>query len=315
MDELKAYQLMLTIRLFEQTIERLFLEGRIMGTAHTSIGQEAVATGAAAALGPRDAMTSTHRGHGHFIARGADPARVMAEMFGRDTGYSHGYGGSQMMMAPEIGFYGANGITAGSMALAAGLALEAQMHKTGRVVLSIIGDGASNEGMFHEALNLAALWKLPVVYLVENNLYAMSTPVAVGLANPCLADRAVAYGIPGKRLDGNDFYAVRDGVKAALDYARAGKGPMLLECMTYRLTGHSKGDPRVYRTREEEAEAATRDPIPRMEKALKAAGLVPAGETFAQYRAQAQKTIDAAIAFAESSPESDATRYREGIFA
>jgi TPP-dependent pyruvate/acetoin dehydrogenase alpha subunit len=305
---------MLTIRLFEQTIERLFLEGRIMGTAHTSIGQEAVATGVAAALEPRDAMTSTHRGHGHFIARGADPARVMAEMFGRDTGYSHGYGGSQMMMAPGIGFYGANGITAGSMAFAAGLALEAQTHKTGRVVLSIIGDGASNEGMFHEALNLATLWKLPVVYLVENNLYAMSTPVAVGLANQRIADRAAAYGIPGKRLDGNDFYAVRDGVKAALDYARAGNGPMLLECMTYRLTGHSKGDPRVYRTREEEAEAATRDPIPRMEAALKAAGLAAEG-TFEECRKKAQEVIAAAIVFAENSPPADAKRYREGIFA
>ena len=314
MDILEVYTTMLTIRLFEQTIEKFFLEGRIMGTAHTCIGQEAVAVGVAAGLRPEDAMTTTHRGHGHMIARVADPKRVMAELFGRDTGYSHGYGGSQMMMAPELGFYGANGITAGSMAFAAGLALEAQVNKRKRVVLCILGDGASNEGMFHEAINLAALWKLPVVYLVENNGYAMSTPVAQGLANTRVADRAAAYGIPGRRVDGNDYAVVRDAVSRAVEAARLGAGPSLLECMTYRLTGHSKGDPRVYRTREEEAQAAKNDPILRLENRLRAEATVT-DAMLEQCRTAARETIDACVAFAEASPAADARRFRSRLFA
>ena len=314
MDTLRAYELMLTIRFFEEAIERLFLEGRIMGTAHTCIGQEAVAVGVAAALEPRDAMTTTHRGHGHFLARGADAGRAMAELFGRETGYSHGRGGSQMMMDPSIGFFGANGITGGSIPFASGIALDAQIRGSGRVTACFFGDGASNQGVFHETLNLAALWKLPVLYIVENNGYAMSTATARGLANPRIADRAVAYGIPGVRVDGNDFFAVRDAVAALAADMRKGGGPALLECLTYRLSGHSRGDPRVYRTREEEAEARARDPILRMEKALKQDPLID-DETLASHRQIAQTRIDEAIRFAEASPLPDPAALANSLFA
>ncbi|MBO4286718.1 MAG: dehydrogenase E1 component subunit alpha/beta [Kiritimatiellae bacterium] len=295
MERLEAYTRMLTIRLFEEAVERLFLEGRIMGTAHTCIGQEAVAVGVAAALGPQDAMTSTHRGHGHLIARGGEPGRVMAELFGRETGYSHGRGGSQMMIVPELGFYGANGITAGSTAFAAGLALEAKLHGTGRAVVCILGDGASNQGIFYESLNLAALWKLPVVYLIENNGYAMSTATERGLADTAVADRAKAFNLPGRQVDGNDPFAVRDALRLCLERARSGEGPCILECLTYRLSGHSRGDPRVYRSREEESAAWKRDPVTRICEGL-------TEKQIAEGRTAAEKAIADAVTFAESSP-------------
>jgi len=302
------------IRLFEEAIERLFLEGRIMGTAHTCIGQEAVAVGTAAALETRDAMTTTHRGHGHFLARGADPKRVMAELFGRETGYSRGRGGSQMMMDPSIGFFGANGITGGSIPFATGVALDAKLRDTGRVTVCFFGDGASNQGVFHETLNLAALWKLPVLFVVENNGYAMSTPTARGLANPHIADRASAYGITGVSVDGNDFFAVRDCVAQHAAVCRAGQGPVLLECVTYRLSGHSRGDPRVYRSREEEAAAWENDPILRLETRLKADGTLT-DATAKTLREKAQACVDDAIRFAESSPLSDPASLQEDLFA
>jgi pyruvate dehydrogenase E1 component alpha subunit len=295
---------MLIIRFFEEAIERLFLEGRIMGTAHTCIGQEAVAVGTAAALKPCDAMTTTHRGHGHFLARGADAGRAMAELFGRETGYSRGRGGSQMMMDTAIGFFGANGITGGSIPFATGVALDAKLKGSERVTVCFFGDGASNQGVFHESVNIAALWKLPILYVVENNGYAMSTPTARGLANPRIADRAAAYGIPGVSVDGNDFFAVRDSVAALAADLRAGKGPALLECATYRLSGHSRGDPRVYRTREEEADAWKNDPILRLEKQLQLSA-----ETIATHRQQALAIIEEAIRFAESSLLPDFSTY------
>ena len=314
METFRAYELMLTIRFFEEAIERLFLEGRVMGTAHTCIGQEAVAVGVAAALEPCDAMTTTHRGHGHFLARGADPGRAMAELFGRETGYSHGRGGSQMMMDPSIGFYGANGITGGSIPFAAGLALDAQIRGSRRVTVCFFGDGASNQGVFHETLNIAALWKLPVLYIVENNGYAMSTATSRGLANACIADRAVAYGIPGVRVDGNDFFAVRDAVAALATDMRAGGGPALLECLTYRMSGHSRGDPRVYRTREEEAEARKNDPILRLENELKKDTAVN-DDVLAVHRQVAQARIEEAIRFAETSPLPDPASLATSLFA
>jgi pyruvate dehydrogenase E1 component alpha subunit len=314
MDTIRAYELMLTIRFFEEAIERLFLEGRIMGTAHTCIGQEAVAVGVAAALGPEDAMTTTHRGHGHFLARGADAGRALAELFGRETGYSRGRGGSQMMMDPAIGFYGANGITGGSIPFATGLALDAQMRRSARVTACLFGDGASNQGTFHESLNLAALWRLPVLYVVENNGYAMSTSTARGLADPRVADRAAAYGMPGATVDGNDFFAVRDTVAAFAEAARAGKGPALIECATYRLSGHSRGDPRVYRTREEEAEAWKRDPILRLEQRLKADGAL-CDDAITERRRAVLARIEEAIRFCETSPLPDPASLRDDLFA
>jgi pyruvate dehydrogenase E1 component alpha subunit len=314
MQTLQAYSLMLTIRFFEEAIERLFLEGRIMGTAHTCIGQEAVAVGVAAALEPRDAMTTTHRGHGHFLARGADAGRAMAELFGRATGYSRGRGGSQMMMDPAIGFYGANGITGGSIPFATGLALDAHLSGSGRVTVCFFGDGASNQGVFHESLNIAALWKLPALYIVENNGYAMSTATARGLADPHVVDRAAAYGMRGERVDGNDYFAVREAAATLASEARGGKGPALLECVTYRLSGHSRGDPRVYRSREEEAAAWKRDPILRLEARLKSEGLLT-DEAIAAHRLDAKTRIDAAVRFAEDSPLPDPATLRNDLIA
>lgn len=314
MNEWDCYARMVLIRHFEEAVERLFAEGRIMGTAHVCIGQEAIAVGMAAALAPGDALTSTHRGHGHFLAVGADPGRMMAEMFGKETGYARGRGGSQMMSDLTLGFYGANGITAGSMAFACGLALEAQMHQTGRVVVCIIGDGASSQGMFHESLNLAALWRLPLVVLCENNCYAMSTPLALGLANTRLADRGAAYGIPASVIDGNILEEVRTGVVAALERARSGNGPSLVECHTYRLAGHSKGDPRTYRAQAEEAEAWRHEPIVLLEESLRQR-YDNAAARFADCHTQAERTIAEAIRFAETSPDPDPATVTDGVFA
>ena len=314
MDLLTCYERMLTIRFFEEAVERLFHEGRIVGTAHTCIGQEAVAVGAAAALQQQDAVTSTHRGHGHFLALGADPGRLMAELFGRATGYSRGRGGSQMMMDVIRGFYGGNGITGSGLPFAAGLALDSQLRGTGRVVVCFFGDGASNQGVFHETLNLAALWKLPVVFLCENNGYAMSTSVTRGLARPRVADRASAYEIPSAHADGNDLPAVQQAVAQALQHARDGKGPVLLECRTYRLSGHSRGDKREYRHADEETEAWQREPIRRLEAVLQSQNLLDESSRTARHAAAKQR-VEAAIQFAEESPLPETKDVAEGVYA
>ena len=291
---LQAYRKMLLIRRFEETVEKLFSEGRIVGTAHTCIGQEAIAVGVASALLPQDALTSTHRGHGHFLARGADPRRLLAELFGRQHGYSRGRGGSQMMMSPELGFYGTNGITGASVAFAAGLALNAKLTGKDRVVAAFFGDGASNQGIVHETLNLAALWKLPLIAICETNGYAMSTPTITGVSTGSVAKRAEGYGIPGLSIDGNDFELVHDSVSSLAARARGGEGPSLLECRTYRLSGHSRGDPRVYRTREEEREAWTCEPLTRLSAKIDdKAGLNEAARNV-------EEEIAASIAFAET---------------
>jgi pyruvate dehydrogenase E1 component alpha subunit len=309
-----CYGRMVLIRRFEEAVERLFSEGRITGTAHVCIGQEAIAVGMAAAMQPNDAFTSTHRGHGHFLAMGGDPGRMMAEMFGKATGYAYGRAGSQMMSDLSLGFYGANGITAGSMGLACGLALQAQYHNTGRVVVCTIGDGASNEGMFHESLNLAALWHLPLVVVCENNGYAMSTPLSVGLANQSMAARAAAYGITGTAVDGNSLSAVRDAVSLALTQARSGKGLQLVECHTYRLSGHSKGDKREYRSPAEEAAAWENEPLARLAAELEKQYPDAPGR-IAQLNQQAAETIAAAIEFAVSSPDPDPSTVCDDLFA
>lgn len=314
MDFLVCHERMLTIRLFEEAVEKLFLEGRIGGTAHTCIGQEAVAVGVAAAINPGDALTSTHRGHGHFLACGADPGRLMAELFGRVDGYSRGRGGSQMMMDTALGFYGANGITGGSIPFANGLALDARLRGLDRIVACLFGDGASNQGVFHETLNLAALWKLPVLFICENNGYAMSTAACAGLANPRVIDRAKAYGILGVPVDGNDLLAVRQVVSEAAAYARSGAGPVLIECRTYRLSGHSRGDKREYRTRAEETKAWACEPIARFESFLTEAGLADTA-ALADRRVEAAARVAAAIRFAEASPHPDPAGVAGGVYA
>lgn len=311
---LEQYRTMLLIRFFEETIEKLFSEGLVRGTTHPSSGQEAVAVGTCSALGPEDYLTSTHRGHGHFLARGADPGRMMAELFGKATGYSRGRGGSQLMADYSLGFLGANGITGGNIPTATGAAFSAKYLKQRRVAACFFGDGAANQGTFHESLNLAGLWKLPVIYVCENNQYAMSTPASQATPVGSFAERAAGYAMPGIVVDGNNLAAVESAVAEARERALGGGGPTLLECRTYRLSGHSRGDPRRYRTRDEEAAARTRDPIERLRAALAAEGaLDETGD--AALRQAARTIVDAAVKFAEESPVPDPRTLTEGVFA
>jgi TPP-dependent pyruvate/acetoin dehydrogenase alpha subunit/pyruvate/2-oxoglutarate/acetoin dehydrogenase E1 component len=264
----ELYRTMLRIRAFEERVLALFGHGELRGTTHVCLGQEAVAAGACAALGEEDYVTSTHRGHGHMIARGASMERMMAELFGRAAGYSRGAGGSQHMAAAEVGFLGSNGITGGGLPLAAGAGLSQQLRKTRGIVLAFLGDGASAQGTFHESVNLATIWRLPVVYLAENNQYAMGTPVSATCPDGDVARRAAGYGIPGVRVDGNDPVAVCEAVEAARERALREEGPTLIEAVTYRATGHSRSDRREY-VPDGEAEAwAGRDPLARLRTAL-----------------------------------------------
>ncbi|MFA4029841.1 MAG: hypothetical protein GDYSWBUE_001150 [Candidatus Fervidibacterota bacterium] len=314
-DELLSYlRKMWLIRFFEMALDELFGKGLIMGTSHFCAGQEAVAVGACAALRPDDAVTSNHRGHGHFIAKGGDPKRIMAEIFGRGTGYVGGRGGSQHMACFEIGFVGSNGITGGGIPIATGVALAFKLRGLDRVALCFFGDGAANTGYFHESLNMASIWKLPVIYLCENNLYAMSTPFDYAFPVEDVAARAAAYGIPSRIVDGNDVLAVRDAVKEAADRARSGYGPMLIEAKTYRYYGHSKSDYREYRTRDEELDWQRRDPIVRFERFLLSNGIA-ASEEIDEIRRSARAEIDEAVAFAEASPEPDERFVTYGVFA
>jgi 2-oxoisovalerate dehydrogenase E1 component len=272
------YRRMLLIRAFEERVDALFAQGELKGTSHLSCGQEASAMGAVAALRPDDLVTSNHRGHGHFIAKGGDPMRIMAELFGKEPGYSQGWGGTQHMACFEIGFLGSNGITGGGVPIATGAALAARLRQTGQVVLAFFGDGGINQGTVHEALNMGAVWSLPVVYLCENNLYAMSTPIRETCRLEDLGDRAGTYGMPGVVVDGNDYFAVREAAEQAAERARNAGGPTLIEAKTYRFLGHSRGDLRVYRSKEEEEGWRARDPLPRMRDRLIADGHLTEGD-------------------------------------
>ena len=305
---------MLAIRLFEETIEDLFTSGAVKGTTHPSSGQEAVAVGVCNALQPGDYVTSTHRGHGHFLARGADPNRVMAELFGKATGYSRGRGGSQFMADFDLGFVGGNGITGGSLPTATGLALSSKLRGTGKIAACFFGDGATNQGTFHESLNMAGLWNLPVLFICENNAYAMSLHVSKSVPIEHIADRAASYGFPGVVVDGNDVEAVEQATAAAAERARALEGPTLIECKTYRFSGHSRGDRRVYRTREEEADWAGRDPIVRLEQKLLSSALANA-EDIARMREEAERVVSEAVRFAEESPYPEVDSLLEGVIA
>jgi len=245
---------------------------------HLSIGQEAAAVGSCMELSDADLITSTHRGHGHCIAKGADPARMFAEFFGKQSGYCKGRGGSMHMADVSKGNLGANGIVGGGIPIAVGAALALKKQKSGNVVLCFFGDGANNEGAFHEALNMASVWKLPVVFICENNLYGMSTSTEKSTAVPNIADRASAYAMPGVITDGNDFADVAEAVSAAIARARAGEGPSLIEHKTYRIKGHSKSDRNRYRTKDEIKSWQEKDPIGRFEAELLAFDLITQDE-------------------------------------
>lgn len=293
---------MFLIRKFEEAAEASYMRGLVHGTMHLSIGQEAVAVGACLGLTESDKITSTHRGHGHCIAKGADVGRMFAEFFGKETGYCRGRGGSMHIADPAKGNLGANGIVGGGLPIAVGSALSARRLGTGAVTVCFFGDGANNEGAFHEALNMAAIWKLPVVFLCENNRYGMSTSTERSTAVPRVALRAAAYAMPGVTVDGNDISAVAEAVDAATARGRAGEGPSLVECLTYRWRGHSKSDRNRYRSREEIEAWMARDPIPRFAALLVAHGIMSEDEVRAA-EAEAERVIEAGLEFARASPD------------
>jgi pyruvate dehydrogenase E1 component alpha subunit len=299
---LGALKRMHLIRRFEEAAEESYMRGLIHGTMHLSIGQEASAVGICLPLTREDQITSTHRGHGHCIAKGADVSRMFAEFFGKTTGYCGGRGGSMHIADVSTGNLGANGIVGGGIPIAVGAALTAKRLRTGKVAVSFFGDGANNEGAFHEALNMASVWKLPVVFVCENNGYGMSTSTERSTAVPNIADRAAAYAMPGVIVDGNDLSAVAQASHEAVERARRGEGPSLIECKTYRHRGHSKSDRNRYRTKDEIDDwMANRDPIARFEAQLAELGIAGAAEIEA-VREAVRAEIDAGIEFAKASP-------------
>ncbi len=302
---------MLLIRTFEEKAEELFSLGRVHGTMHLSIGQEATAVGAATALRRGDYLLNTHRGHGHCLAWfDTNPDLMMAEFMGKETGYCRGRGGSMHIANVDANNLGANGIVAGGVPIAIGVGLSIKMRKTDQVCMVVFGDGGANEGAVHESLNMASIWNLPVIYLVENNQYAMSMPFTRAFNIPEISQRAAAYNIHGVTVDGNDLAAVYVAVRDAAERARAGEGPTLIEAVTYRWRGHSKSDKQAYRTRDEVKEWQAQDPIRRFAHVL--------GLTDAQLdalRQQAAERIEAAVAFAEASPEPEVSRITEGVYA
>ncbi|MEN3358249.1 MAG: acetoin:2,6-dichlorophenolindophenol oxidoreductase subunit alpha [Mycobacteriales bacterium] len=292
------------IRLFEETVDELFARGLMHGTMHLSIGQEATATGGCRALSAGDLITSTHRGH--CIARGADLTRMMAELLGKETGYCRGRGGSMHIADVATGNLGANGIAAGGIPIAVGAALAQRPQGRDRVALAFFGDGATNEGAFHEAVNLAAIWSLPVVFCCENNQYGMSMAATRAVNVPHLADRAAAYGLPGSTVDGNGVQAVYEAVGAAVTRARSGAGPTLVEAVTYRWKGHSKRDKNLYRSRAEIDEWRARDQIAAFTATVLDAGTLTESELDST-RAAARETIRSAVREAQAAPAATRT--------
>ena len=298
---LNMYRRMVLIRTFEDKLYFLFLNTPMPGTMHQYNGQEAVAVGVCSALGSGDYITSTHRGHGHTLAKGADLNRAMAEMFAKDTGLCRGMGGSMHIADFRAGMLGANGIVGGGLPIAAGAALAAQMRGTRQVAVAFMGDAAVNEGSWHESLNLAAVWKLPVVFVIENNLYGYSVKLSQACPTEHIAIRAAAYGIPGEIVDGQDVLAVYVASMRAVERAREGAGPSLLECKTYRYKGHARFDPAAYRPKEEEEQWKKRDPIKLWAEQLTQSGLAGEGDLKA-IQAAVRKEVDAAVEFATKSP-------------
>lgn len=307
-DLVGLYRRMLLIRRFEERVYLLFLEGEVPGTLHQYQGQEAVAVGVCDTLRPDDWITSTHRPHGHALAKGVSPRAAMAELYGKATGCCGGRGGSMHLGDPDVGMPPAIAIVGAGNTVVTGLGLAFQLRRSEQVAVCFFGEGATNEGAFHEGLNLAAVRRLPVVFVCENNLYGASTPWhRVSLVED-VADRAAAYGVPGRVVDGMDVLAVREAAEAAVAAARAGEGPTLLECKCYRFVGHSRSDARGYRTREEEAEWQARDPIGRLRAEL-------ADDDAERVDAEVESVLDDAVEFARSSPEPDPEEVADDVYA
>jgi len=305
---LELYRAMLLIRRFEERVYFLFLEGEIPGTLHQYQGQEAVAVGVCDALERTDWITSTHRPHGHALAKGVSARAAMAELYGKATGCCRGRGGSMHLGDPDVGMLPAIAIVAGGTTVVTGLGLAFRLRRSGQVAACFFGEGAANEGAFHEGLNFAAVQRLPVVFVCENNLYGASTSYARVSLLEDVAARAAAYGVPGRIVDGMDVLAVREATAEAVAAARAGEGPTLVECKTYRYVGHSRSDARGYRTREEEEAWKARDPIARLRAQLPDADA-------AAVEAAVEEELDEAVEFARNSPEPDPEELLGDVYA
>lgn len=310
----EALGAMWRIRLFEEAVEDLYGRGMMHGTMHLSIGQEAVPTGACLALEDGDQITSTHRGHGHCIARGADLGRMMAELLAKREGYSGGRGGSMHIADVTTGNIGANGIVAGGVPIAAGAALTNRMLGNSRVAIGFHGDGAVAEGAWHEALTLASMWDLPVVFLCENNQYGMSMSSKKGYRVEHISDKAAGYGIAGETVDGNDVVAVNEAVQRAVARARAGEGPTLIEAVTYRWRGHSKSDKNLYRTKEEIAQWKELDPIAAFGHRLLESGLL-SQEDIDAVHADARDAIRDSVVFGRQGTDPDPAELLDAVYA
>lgn len=311
---LEAYKKMVLIRKFEMAAKKLFEANKLPGFLHLYVGEEAVATGVCSALKVNDQITSTHRGHGHLIAKGGDVKKMMAELFGKATGYCKGQGGSMHISDYSTGILGANGIVGAGIPIATGAAFAFKYKGEDNVAVSFFGDGASNRGTFHEALNMASAFKLPVIFICENNLYGISVDSRHVNAAKDVADRAEGYNMPGVIVDGNDVEAVYEAAAAAVARARAGEGPTLIECKTWRHLGHYVGDPDDYRTEEEKAEWLKRDPIPATAAKLLEAGVCTQAD-LDKISDDADALITEAVAEAECAPYPEASALLEDIYA
>lgn len=307
------YKTMLRIRKFEEKAMNLFAGGKIPGFVHLYIGEEAVATGVAANLDTQDYITSTHRGHGHIIAKGGNLKFMMAELFGKAAGYCKGKGGSMHIADASRGILGANGIVGAGQNIAVGAGLSIKYKGTDQVCVCFFGDGSTNQGTFHEALNLASIWKLPVVFVCENNLYGISMSQSRHQAIQDIADRAIAYNIPGVAVDGNDVFAVYEAAKVAVKRARDKQGPTLIECKTYRHRGHFEGDPGLYKPEDEQRDWLAKDPIKRLESFI-VENKIQSDAEIDVINEEVTKEILDAIEFAENSPEPSIESVVEDIY-
>jgi pyruvate dehydrogenase E1 component alpha subunit len=311
---LEMYQRMLEIRLFEEKVFELYGQNLVPGTIHLYAGEEAVAVGVCANLRKDDYITSTHRGHGHCIAKGADLGKSLAEILGRKTGYCKGKGGSMHIADFSIGMLGASAVVGAGIPIATGAGLSIKLRGTDQVVACFFGEGASNQGTFHEGINMASIWRLPVVFVCENNLYAMGTRQSLVMAIENISDRAVAYDIPGASVDGNDVLAVYQAAGEAVKRARRGEGPTLIECKTYRRKGHSRYDPAAYRPKAEVEEWLKKDPILRFKTKLIEMGVLTEEED-KKLNHEAIEAVEKAVKFALDSPFPEPAEALEDVYA
>jgi len=310
----EIHRTMLEIRFFEEKVFELYAQNLVPGTIHLYLGEEAVAVGVCSTLRKDDYITSTHRGHGHCIAKGAELKRIMAEILGKKTGYCKGKGGSMHIADFSVGMLGATAVVGAGIPIAVGAGLSIKLDKTDQVVACFFGEGASNQGTFHEGINMASVWNLPVIFVCENNLYAMGTRQSKAMKIENIADRAIAYGIPGVVVDGNDVLAVLEVTQRAVERARRGEGPTLIECKTYRHKGHSRVDPARYRSKEEVEEWLAKDPIKRFKQKLLQTHILTESE-IQKIESEVLAKIEEAVEFAMQSPYPMREEALEDIYA